>query len=141
MVRDGALPVAALDPEAVGLKRMRFSLGALRAVRHSAASREPLTVQVAAERLGLKWEVASHLVRVGVIGGAPDGIPLSEVERFARDYVTGAQLARNLRTSPRGLAARLAASGVLPIVGPEIDGSRQNIFSRADVAGLPHRSA
>ena len=89
-------------------------------------------MQRAAERLGLKWQVVSHLVRVGIIGGAPDGIPLFEVERFARDYVTGAQLARDLETSPRSLAARLAASGVLPVVGPEVDGSRQNIFRRHD---------
>lgn len=141
MIRDGVLPVAAVNPDAVGLKRMHFTTADLKAVRPSASTENLLTVQAAAERLGLKWEVASHLVRVGIIGGAPDGIPLSEVERFARDYVTGAQLARDLGTSPRSLAARLAASGMLPVVGPEIDGSRQNVFSRADLAGLPQRSA
>lgn len=132
MVRDGTLTVAALDPDAVGLKRMHFTRADLRAVCPSASIENLLTVQAAAERLGLKWEVASHLVRVGIIGGAPDGIPLSEVERFTRDYVTGAQLARDLGTSPRSLAARLAASGVLPVAGPEVDGSRQNIFRRHD---------
>ena len=134
MVRDGALPVAALDPDAVGLKRMRFTMTALRTVRPLAGAGDTLTVQRAAEWLGLKWQVASHLVRVGIIGGAPDGIPLSEVERFARDYVTGAQLARDLGTSPRSLAARLAASGVVPVAGPGVDGSRQNIFRQVDIS-------
>lgn len=132
MVRDGTLTVAALDPDAVGLKRMRFTITNLRTVRLLAVVGGTLTVRRAAEWLGLKWQVVSHLVRIGILGGAPDGIPLSEVERFARNYVTGAQLARDLGTSPRSLAARLAASGVLPVVGPEVDGSRQNIFRRDD---------
>lgn len=140
-IRDGVLPVAALDPDAAGLKRMRFTTTDLRAISPSASTKSLLTVQAAAERLGSKWEVVRHLVRIGFIKDSPGGIPVSEIERFARDYVTGAQLARDLKTSPRRLAARLAVSGVLPIVGPEIDGSRQNIFSRADVAGLPQRSA
>ncbi len=136
MIQDEVLLVAALDQNAFGLKRMRFARADLGALRPSPAAGDILTVQAAAERLGLKWGVVSHLVQVGLIPGSPGRIPLSEVERFAKEYVTGAQLARQLGTSPRGLAARLAASGVVPVVGPGIDGSRQNIFRKAKVTDI-----
>lgn len=136
MIQNGLLPVAGLDSNASGLKRMRFSAAVLRAVRTSAAWGKPLTLQAAAERLGLKWEVVSHLVRVGIIQGSPDGILPFEVERFTKDYVTGAQLARDLGTSPRGLATRMVSSGLVPVAGPGIDRSRQNIFRRTDIEEL-----
>lgn len=63
-------------------------------------------------------------------------VTASSVETFWNVYVTGAALAKARKTSPRSLAAKLTESGILPVVGPAVDGSRQNIYRVADVSAL-----
>ena len=66
-----------------------------------------MTVQSAAESLGLKWAVIDNLARRGLLALEPGGISVAEVERFRREYVLGSRLAHSMRTSPRHIAKLL----------------------------------
>ncbi len=133
-IADGRLLAASLDSDGIGLKRLRFRRADIRvACRELEQESDGLmTVQAAAERLGLKWAVVDNLIRSEVLGSAPDGISAAEVERFQREYVLGSELARRAETSPRQVAKVLAQAGVAPVVGPSVDGSRQNVFQRCE---------
>ena len=136
-IRDGRLSVADLDETRDGLTRLCFGWMELRSVcRDMEAAGRYLTVQAAAERLGLKWQVVSHLVAVGLLESGSGGIPLAAIEDFKVTFVTGAELARTAKTSPRHLAKLLDTRGVKPVIGPGIDGSRQNFYRRDSVFEL-----
>jgi hypothetical protein len=130
MLLDGRLAPAAVDGAERGLRHLRFDAREVRQVCRGLDGSPFLTVQVAAERLGLKWEVVEHLVRHGVLKASEGGVAADEVARFTADYVSGAELARKLGTSPRALARRLEAQGVVPVSGPGVDGGRQNFYRR-----------
>lgn len=93
--------------EMLGLKRLRFDPASVRNLRRSLENGPAMTIEAAAEQLGLKWQVAAHLVRAGVLETVDGGVALASVDRFAAEYVTGAALARERRTSPRNLARQL----------------------------------
>ena len=133
-IRDGIIPVASVDRAGVGLHRFRFSKEVVRAFAPKAAAGTSMTLQAAAGCLGLKWEVVAHLVRVGLLGGSRAGITRADADAFIETFVTGAALARAAGTSPRTMALRLAAEGIKPASGPGIDGGRQNLFRRVDLA-------
>jgi hypothetical protein len=133
-IRNGRLPVADLDETRDGLMRFRFGSPELHSVcRDMEAAGRHLTVQAAAERLGLKWQVVSHLVAAGLLTSGSDGISLAAISDFRATFVSGAEMARTAKTSPRHLAWLLCARGVRPVVGPGIDGSRQNFYRRDSV--------
>jgi hypothetical protein len=105
LVLRGRLPVAGLDRSRSGLMRLRFGWKAVRVLcREQEASGEVLTLQAASERLGLKWQVVSHLRRVGLLGPTDGGITVASVDAFNESYVSGSYLARLAGTSPRHLA-------------------------------------
>lgn len=122
--------IPASPQEMVGLKRLRFDPAIVRNLCRGLENGPVMTIEAAAEQLGLKWQVAAHLVRAGLLDAVDGGVVPASVERFAADYVTGATLARERRTSPRSLARKLAEQGIFPVVGPRIDGSRQNVYRR-----------
>lgn len=142
-IADGRLAVAELDPDSIGLKRLRFGKADIRAACREleCGSGERMTVQAAAERLGLKWAVVDNLVRRGMLGSAPGGILAAEVERFQREYVLGSELARRAETSPRQVAKVLAEAEVAPVVGPTVDESRQNVFRREEAEAVLRHAA
>ncbi len=130
-VHDGRLPVAGLNEARTGLTRLQFGWRGLRSIcRELEAAGQHLTIQAAAERLGLKWQVVNHLVAVGLLDSNADGISLMAIEAFKEAFVSGAELARTAKTSPRHLARVLGVQGVMPVVGPGVDGSRQNFYRR-----------
>jgi hypothetical protein len=133
LVLDGTLPVAAIDPAESGLKRLRFSSTTVRRVA-CADDGKPISREAVAEILDVKWEVAAHLVRVGMLRTSGGRISRKEVRRFAEEYVRCAELARQRDTSPRHMAKLLLAAGVLPVTGPGVDGGRQLFFLRKEVA-------
>lgn len=130
MILEGRLAPVLVDEAERGLRRLCFDAREVRQVCRGLDGSPVVTVQVAAERLGLKWEVVAHLVRHGILKECEGGVAADEVARFAADYVSGAELARELGTSPRALARRLEAQGVRPVSGPGVDGGRQNFFRR-----------
>ncbi|WP_431272838.1 hypothetical protein [Dankookia sp. P2] len=92
-----------------------------------------MTIRAVAWKLGIKWEVAAHLVRRGLLEAAGDEITAASIDRFSAKYVSGVELARLEGTSARSLERRLAEGGVRPVSGREVDGGRQNFFKRAEV--------
>lgn len=88
--------------------------------------------------LGIKQEVIYHLADREIIQTKSCGrlgrrVSIEEIERFKAVYVTGAELAKVWKTSPRKVDSTLTQSGVQPISGPKADGGRQNIFLREQV--------
>ena len=133
MIVDGRLRVVGVDAAARGLKRLRFDGAQLRSERQALATDPVLSVQAAAELLGLKWQVVRHLVDIGIVAANDCGVTTGEMERFRTEYVSGAVLARQRKTSPRHLASVLAKLAILPVTGPGVDGGRQNFFRRSDL--------
>ena len=130
MVDDGRLPVRSQDRSAVGLKQLRFLSVEVRRTCRALEDGGRLTVQAAAERMALKWAVVSNLVAQGLLPARDGILSKADVDTFLAAHVTGSQLAREQGTSPRSLERRLWALGIRPVVGPSVDGSRQNIYCR-----------
>jgi len=103
--------------------------------------KEPTTdinLMTVARYLGVKEQVVYHLAQTGLLKCrvARNGVrrtrlvSCGDLREFQQDYVTGAEISRKLRLSPRSLALRLQRLGVKALVGPAIDGSRQYVFPR-----------
>jgi hypothetical protein len=135
MVSDGRLPVAELDDAAIGLKRLRFASARVEAICREMDGEGTLTLWRAAERMGLKWEVVANLIARGILPSRDGCVLVVDADRFVAGHVIGSVLAREMRTSPRALEARLALRGIRPVVGLNVDGSRQNIYRRGDLSG------
>lgn len=131
---EGDLRPTAIDAGQVGLKRLRFAAREVRALcRAREAAGSALTLQAAAELLGLKWEQVRHLARVGLVRAKDDRVPVAEVHAFALEFVAASELARERRTSPRAIMGWLRAAGIQPATGPGVDGGRKAFYRRADL--------
>ena len=136
-IRSHRLPVAELDQNSTGIKALRFRIADVRAMAAEIAGRNrAMTTQEAAVKLGLKWEVVAHLICVGLITKAEGGILPSALENFRESFVSGSALATTKKTSPRHVAKILARQGISPVVGPHVDGSRQNFYRRDHVTAV-----
>lgn len=101
-----------------------------------------MSIDQAAQRLGLKQQVAYDLARRGLLvttklerGGSrvlPDAI-----EVFRATYLSLAELSRHLRHAPKWVLQNLRAS---PVTGPSVDGCRQYFFRRSEVVHLMQQS-
>jgi hypothetical protein len=94
-----------------------------------------LSVDEAAERLGVKQQVGYGLVRRGLLVPEPNRqgalrVSVVAVHDFTRTFVSLSDLAMERRTSPRALMARLR---VEPVTGPKVDGMRQYFYRRLDL--------
>jgi len=106
-----------------------------------------ITLMDAAERLRVKQEVVYALVRTGLLRTEVfkvgrrqcRGVNVADLGRFCAVYVFGRDLATDLNTSPRALSISLDRLGVGPVSGPDVDGCRQLVYRREDVAvcGVP----
>ncbi|NOT65662.1 MAG: MerR family transcriptional regulator [Methylotenera sp.] len=97
-----------------------------------------MSVDAAAERLGLKQQVVYHLVNVGLIGSFQtphEGRRINEaaLTLFNTHYVALAALAKSQGTSPRALLNTLK---IKPITGPQVDGGRQYFYLRKQLEML-----
>ncbi|AEF98472.1 regulatory protein MerR [Methylomonas methanica MC09] len=94
-----------------------------------------ISVDEAAQRLGLKQQVVYDLVRLGLLATIEDALPgrrvtQASLDDFQATYVSLAEYAGALKKSPRWLLQTLP---VRPISGPMIDGSRQYFYRRAEL--------
>ena len=134
-VLEDSLPVAGLDDDAIGLKTFRFRAHDVRALARARRQDSALlSIQAAAHELKLKWQVVSDLVKAGLIRRQRGGIPAAALANFRADFVSGADLAKLHKSSPRNVAAILRRQGIYPVVGPEIDGTRRNFFRRSSLS-------
>jgi hypothetical protein len=124
-----------------GLAFARNEFYRWRAAQRMSLESTKLTVVEAATRLGVKQEVAYHLVRTELLPSstAPLGkrrcrfVRAADIDVFRSTYISAISLASDQRTSPKSITKNLAAKGVLPIIGPGIDSCRQYFFRRRDV--------
>lgn len=78
-----------------------------------------LTVEQAAARLGVKWEVASKLSKAGLLGRmVGDRHEAAGIEAFRSSHIKNSDLARELGTSPRALLSRARSMGIAPSIAP-----------------------
>lgn len=98
----------------------------------------PLSVDEAAKVLGIKQEVAYHLVRKRILiscSGRTQGsvqVRQKDLKSFQEKYVSLATLSKERGASPRALRMCLPLD---PVTGPDIDGGRQYFYRLADVIG------
>lgn len=109
--------------------------------RWSAGGCEDLTVPVLAKRLAIKQEVAYHLINRGIIHAIGTGrsgarVTSAALRQFQDDYCFAREVAKQLRTSPRSAIAQLDGLGISAAASPAIDGCRQYLYRRSDVASL-----
>lgn len=94
------------------------------------------SVDGAAKLLGIKQQVAYHLVRTGLLGSVRSRdnrsvqVRPSDLQSFMAEYVSLVSLAREQGTVSKVLRTRLPCA---PVTGPDIDGGRQYFYRRADL--------
>ncbi|MCA3044451.1 MAG: hypothetical protein ING51_15700 [Rhodocyclaceae bacterium] len=100
-----------------------------------------LTIPDVATSLGIKQEVAYHLVNQDLLKtfsgkSHPGGrlVARSAIREFGERYVFARDISRSQKTSSRKLALTLSQQGVEPVCAPWVDGCRQIVFARAAVA-------
>lgn len=125
-----------------GIGALVFSVAAYNEWQTALAPRDRcMTIVEAAQDLGVKQEVAYHLVRCGVLSFtiatrqkkrfrviSPDAL-----DAFRQRFVSSVEIAQQWNTSPTTVVHILLDANVRPVVGPSIDGCRQYFFDRADV--------
>ena len=124
----GAVPIGSvkLTRSAVESWRERFQR----------ESHRPYSVDGAAKLLGIKQQVAYHLVRTGLLGSVPSRdnrsvqVRPSDLQSFMNQYVSLVSLAKERATVSKVLRAQLPC---IPVTGPDIDGGRQYFYRRADL--------
>ncbi|RXZ36085.1 hypothetical protein D9O50_05875 [Oxalobacteraceae bacterium CAVE-383] len=100
------------------------------------------TVAEAASKLGLKQEVAYHLVKKGLLKSRTQlvgkrvtaVVGKKHIQQFEISYLSASNMARQCETSPRSLIAKLASKNVVPVTGPGIDHGRQYFFKTEDIS-------
>lgn len=110
---------------------------AVHAWRHP--PRSWLTIPELAERLGLKQQVAYHLVRVGLIPAdtvrinsrTTQIVAIGAANDFERSFETLSRRASREGTDPRQGLRFASESGIELISGPRIDGGRQYFVRRS----------
>ena len=89
---------------------------------------------VAAHRLASPGGLVHYEERVDpATGRSRATIPVSELDRFQAEFITGTKLARLLRVQPRAIVQRLHGEGIRPVDLRDIP---ITLFRRSEVAGL-----
>ncbi len=103
-----------------------------------------LSVTQVAIRLSIKQEVAYALTRNAVLPSvevkigrrAQRMVSEDAVQSFERTFIGSADLARQLKSSPKAVVHLLAKRGIAPVTGPNVDNCRQYFFRRSSVLEL-----
>lgn len=136
-VIDGELCARAAIPDAVPVGLACLDRGELGAWLHAARRKSTpgLSVDEAAQTLGLKQQVAYELVRRGLlpsthVAGHGHRVFDEDIQFFRETYVSLAEVSRGQGRSPRALLHDMCAT---PVSGPSVDGTRQYFFRRSDL--------
>jgi hypothetical protein len=94
-----------------------------------------LSVDQAAQVLGVKQQVAYELVRSGLLEATVDQalgrrISVGSIKNFQETYISLAESAKILEQSPKKI---LKAIEAVPVCGPSINGDRQYFFRRSEI--------
>ena len=145
-VLTGKLTPRAIEPKARGVQKFLFcSVEVTQFIRqHVTVYRTTMSVNDAAQVLRVKQEVAYHWVRAGLLGTTASDV-LGEtgrrvtgeaLEAFQRRFMTSVEYGRQHGLSWRHLADVLERMGLQPVSGPSVDGGRQFLFNRAELAAV-----
>lgn len=94
-----------------------------------------MTIDQAAQRLGLKQQVAYDLARRGLLTTVKDQLKGNRVtpegiEAFRLIYISLAEFSQHLQHSPKWVLQNMQ---ITPITGPSVDGGRQYFLRRSDI--------
>jgi hypothetical protein len=130
--RDVDLSVASLADWHVSDNQVR--------VWSSQSLEDAVTVPEVAQAVGVKQEVAYHLVRCGLLAATFRRGPArrervvdrAEIERFGRRYALLSKLAGAVGVGARGAVAWAEQQGHRIVCGPTVDGCRQYVVEKSD---------
>jgi hypothetical protein len=102
------------------------------------------TYEKAAALLGVGKYLIPSLVKLGRLSGAVDPtfpvrkiVSRKSIAAFNKNYICSVKLARELGMKSTGyFVTKLKAAGILPVGGPDIDGSMVCILRRADLSSM-----
>ena len=102
------------------------------------ASGANMTIDQAAQSLGLKQQVAYDLARRGLLATVKDQsrgrrVEPEAIEAFRSTYLSLAELSRHLQHAPKWVLQNTRAT---PVTGPSVDGCRQYFFRRSEISSL-----
>lgn len=148
MLLDGRAPVA-LTTRRSKLGEVLFDEAAVIRLAQTAGDGGGCSAEEAARRMGLADFVVRDLCRRGLIateqvrmiGRLRPRVPFGEITRFQRTYATGKELERPRPGWPGFAAKRLIRMGLVPVIGPSVDGAKQYVFRREDVEEFRLRQA
>lgn len=142
------LPSVCVSPlksgfSALGFLRREFYLW--RSEMRATVRSDLLTITAAARELGVKEQVAYHLVHVGLLPSINSTlgkrrcrqVSIGDLAYFKATYISAAELATRWSTSPKAIVRILQAQGAEPVSGPRIDSGRQYFFRRRDALASP----
>lgn len=89
-----------------------------------------VTINDAARLLGVKWETARDLVDRKLLRSTEAGIERGAIDAFAREFVSGSDLASVAGVRPRTLMKQLSDAGIEPVASPPQ--CRQVFYRRSD---------
>jgi len=100
------------------------------------------SVPEVAIRLGIKQEIAYHLVKSGLMTSTIVGsekkpvfeVTESDISTFQKYFVPLSQLAKTSGTSGRVLKKNFEALGILPVSGPDVDGCIKIFYRKSDLS-------
>ncbi|ALU87245.1 hypothetical protein Hrubri_0011 [Herbaspirillum rubrisubalbicans M1] len=143
------LPSVCVSPlksgfSALGFLRAEFHLW--RSEMRATVRSDLLTITAAARELGVKEQVAYHLVHIGLLPSINSTlgkrrcrrVSVGEIAYFKATYISSAELATRWSTSPKAVVRFLQAQGVEPVSGPRIDASRQYFFNRCNIQNVSY---
>jgi len=135
-VLNGILPNLSASAGPIG--RVFLELPQVRAwlMAHRLAGDGWLSVDQAAQTLGVKQQVAYGLVARGLLKTTPcssnaRAVSMGDIRAFKENYVSLVELARQRGHSPKWVLREIWAN---PVCGPSVDGTRQYFFRRADLS-------
>lgn len=108
---------------------------------HRRASGSNMTIDQAAQCLGLKQQVVYDLARCGLLATVRDPssgrrVEPEEIETFRSTYLSLVELSRHLQHSPKWVLQNTQAA---PVTGPSVDGCRQYFFRQSEISHLMGR--
>lgn len=139
-VQESRLPIADVDPNATGLRRLRIGKEDVhRLVKEKRAEVGIMTLDEVAAYLRVKRQAAYEFVDAGLLRTCTPTlkrgrvIARTEVEAFQARYVIASQLGLDVGHHRGWAADQLISAGNTPVSGPRVDGRRQYVFRRQDV--------
>lgn len=134
-ILNGVLPNLSASAAPIGRVFLELTQARALLTAHRLAGDGWLSVDQAAQTLGVKQQVAYGLVARGLLKTTPcssnaRAVSTGDIRAFKESYVSLAELARQRRHSPKWVLREIRAN---PVCGPSVDGTRQYFFRRVDL--------